>query len=241
MRFSSRSVLIASAAALAATTLSGTASADGSDPVLYHHGSVTTPPAPTPGAVCFSSLGAPDTEDFIPSQKFEPKFRRFKSLAAESFRCAGSGTFELTQVNVVGSYFNGPGPADSVTVKIYPDKAGEPDDDTVLCSYPDLTYTNGPSFNVVLPQPCAVASGQTYWLNVRANMAFAQGGQWGWEVTPEQTGPPGDWKNPRDTFGTDCVRYQNGIDMKDCLVFPLGTDFIFSIGADGPAPRPSRN
>jgi hypothetical protein len=65
----------------------------------------------------------------------------------------------------------------------------------------------------------------SYWVSVTATMAFASGGEWGWEVTSNQKqGIDGQWENPGGGFGV-CPTWG---DVVTC-VGSTGPDFMFTL------------
>jgi len=218
--------MVAGAAALAlAATFAAPANA-GSGPTVSHRG-VAGPAAAAaaPAAVCFSSAAA--DVGSVTSQNFETAFDASDTHAAGDFKCPGTiGAFKIKKVSVIGQY-SGSGPADSVNVTIYNNTSGEPG--SVRCSYPNLPYTNGPSFVIALPSACRVANGKAYWVEVQANMNLDPAGQWFWEAGTPADFKPADFKNPGNGFGTPCPTYQNDLYLLDCLPTLPGPEVIFTI------------
>lgn len=227
MRPRALSAMVAGAAALAlAATFAAPANA-GSGPTVSHRGVAGPAAAASPGAVCFSSAAA-DVGNAVTSQNFARADNAFDTHTAGDFKCPGAtGAFKIKKVSVIGQYFNGAGPADSVNVTIYNQTGGEPG--SVKCSYKNLPYTNGPSFVIALPSACQVANGKAFWVEVQANMDFATGGQWGWELGTPADLKQADFKNPNDGFGTGCTQYQNDLYMIDCIPSLTGDEVIFTI------------
>ena len=140
----------------------------------------------------------------------------------------------------MGNYGASEGPPEWFDVYVYPDTGGEPSD-TAVCSYAQQRFkTTGsfvaPTFTIKkLKGPaCKVDIRTTYWLEVRAHMAFEHGGQIRWELTSDLTGYPADWRNPDDGFGTECTSFSQagtgkGRDMRDCFGMPGPPDLIFSV------------
>ena len=152
---------------------------------------------------------------------------------ADDFVCARSA--KLKSVRWLGYYYGGGGPAESFNVYVYADNRGEPSD-TAMCSYPeqklrDLGGVSFPNFTIkkLKGSACKLRADTTYWLEVQAHMAFQLGGQFGWAVTPDQTGHAADWRNPDGGFGTSCAVFQNGTDMQTCVGISGTPDFMFSV------------
>ncbi len=226
MRPRALSAMVAGAAALAlAATFAAPANAEGSGPTATQRGVAGPAAAAAPAAVCFSSAAA--FGNFVTSQNFEAANDALDTHAAGDFKCPGTiGAFKIKKVSVIGAYSNGPGPADSVNVTIYNNTSGEPG--SVRCSYPNLPYTNGPSFVIALPSACRVANGKAYWVEVQANMNLDTAGQWFWEVGNPVDFKQADFKNPGGGFGTGCTVYQNDLYLPDCFT-DVGDDVIFTI------------
>ena len=165
MRPRALSAMVAGAAALAlAATFAAPANAEGSGPTATQRGVAGPAAAASPGAVCFSSAAA-DVGGAVTSQNFERANNAFDSQTAGDFKCPGrTGAFKINKVSVIGQYTPEGGPADSVNVRIYNNTSGEPG--SVKCSYRNLPYTNGPSFEIALPTACRVANGKAYWVEV---------------------------------------------------------------------------
>ena len=155
------------------------------------------------------------------------------SDAADDFTCVRPTT--LKGVRWAGYYYEY-GPADSFNVYVYADNDGEPLD-TAACSYTEQKYKpTGPQTGVVdfsikklKGRACKLDAKTTYWLEVRALMDFGSRGQYGWELTLDQTGYPADWRNPDGGFGTSCAVFQNDTDMQTCVGISGTPDFMFSV------------
>jgi len=227
MRSRALTAMVAGAGALAlAATFAAPANA-GSGPTASQRGVAGPAAAAAPGAVCFSSAAA-DVGDAVTSQNFEDAFNAYDTHAAGDFKCPGAtGRFKIKKVSVIGQYTLDGGPADSVNVTIFNQTSAEPG--SVRCSYSNLPYTNGPSFEIALPSACRVANGKAYWVEVQANMNFDPNGQWFWELGTPADMKQADFKNPGGGFGTPCPQYQNDLYLPDCLVGLPGDEVIFTI------------
>ncbi len=215
-------VMLGAAAALAIssmTTAGATASQLPAAPALSHSGQAAPVSTPTdPADVCFSNETG-DTGQALVSQNFEAGLDAYDSMGADDFTLTQDCTIE--SVDVLGQYFNGPGPATSETVTIYADASGSIG--PVITSQTVVgTDTNG-SFNIPL-QDVPLEEG-TYWLSVQINMAYDPAGEWGWENTSNGVGNAAQWQNPQDGFATGCTTWSN---MQGCLS-AVGPDFMFAI------------
>ena len=140
------------------------------------------------------------------SQNFEAAFDAYDDQLADDF-VVPAGGWTIGQVNVIGVYFNGPGPARDVNVFFYYDSATLPG-----APVPGGTYMNVPiasgnatgSYNIVLPSNLTLTPG-TYWVSVQPNMDFSPNGQWGWTDRTVQSNSGAAWENPGGGFGTACT------------------------------------
>jgi hypothetical protein len=167
---------------------------------------------------------AGDTGRAVVSQNFEPEFNVYDNRGADDFTLLRRCT--IATVEVIGTYFDGIGGADSVDVKFYADGGGTPGallEHRKNLGYSDPTGTG--SFTIPLAVPVPLKAG-TYWVSVRANIDFSTRGQWGWSTVGMAKGSHAKWKNPGDGFGTGCVTYG---DLKTCVPVDEGPDFAFAL------------
>jgi hypothetical protein len=142
----------------------------------------------------------------IVSQNFESTFDAYDSAAADDFTVPAGAVWKLKEVDVLGVYFNGSGPASSEDVVIFKDKNG--DIGKPLATFANVKGTdNGTgSFAITLPKTVKLKAG-VYWLSVVANMSFSQGGEWGWELQNAQNGDAAMWENPANGSGANCTTW----------------------------------
>jgi hypothetical protein len=172
-------------------------------PGLVAHGKAVIPSRPDAGVI-YAQMGT-DSGVAILSQNFESEFASYDSAAADDFTLTRSAT--VTDVNVVGQYFSGPGPADSFDVIFYKSCHGHTwwrpcrvlEWEHFVNTYQEYENMVG----IHLPHPPKLKPG-TYWVSVVANMNFAVGGEWGWENQREVSGQPAVWQNPGGGMGTGC-------------------------------------
>jgi len=218
------------AVAAAALAMAGYSSIAAAGPSSHFVGQAKAHAAHRGDAVLYSQDGT-DTLNAIVSQNFEATFAAYSAAAADDFHVPSGQIWCITEVDVLGQYFNGSGPSDSVDVTIYKDAGGKPGD--VVSTATGLSYTNGSSFHVKLPPP-KPSSGYregTYWVSVVANMAFGAGGEWGWEVQTEINGGEASWQDPGGGFGF-CSSWDT---IGNCFGTP--GDFMFAlIGTQGKCP-----
>jgi hypothetical protein len=197
--------LIALAAALA---LSATSTAQAQNPTVLghgtkaHHGSLRGTDRRL--TVLYDQTGNPAGTAIV-SQNFESSFDQYDSAAADDFTVPAGVQWTLKEVDVLGIYFNGSGPASSEDVAIYKDKHG--DIGKALVTFANVKGTDsGGDFAITLPKTVKLKAG-TYWLSVVANMSFTQGGEWGWELQNTPNGDPAMWENPNNGSGANCTTW----------------------------------
>lgn len=160
------------------------------------------------------------------SQKFEPAHTKFDNRGADDFRLKRTCTVDL--VTVKGSYFNGSGPADWISVIVYHDKGGKPG--TIVRQFNHRSYTDSSGQgNFAIALPAFDLNPGLYWISVQARMSYTEGGQWGWDTSYNLHNNQPVWRNPDDGFGSGCTTYQSlfdcGFDDEDG-----GESFAFTIG-----------
>ncbi|MFH1197155.1 MAG: hypothetical protein V1720_15770, partial [bacterium] len=163
----------------------------------------------------------------ITSQNFEASNDAYDNYAADDFDVVG--TWSVTSVEVVGVYFNGSGPVNSVNVWFYSNVSNLPGASVfqALNVVPSAGLATG-SFTIPLSTPAVLPAGH-YWLVVQANMDFAVGGQWGWTERTVQAFNPSAWQNPGGGFGTSCSSW--GYRISACGV-GNDIDLAFRINGD---------
>jgi hypothetical protein len=142
------------------------------------------------------------------SQNFETANDPFDNQLADDF-VVPAGGWTVGQVNVLGVYFNGPGPATDVNVFFYVNAGTLPGAPVAGGTYLNVPITAGAAtgaFQIVLPTPLTLAPG-TYWVSVQANLNFTPGGEWGWTDRVVTSNSPAAWQNPGGGFGTPCTAW----------------------------------
>jgi hypothetical protein len=168
---------------------------------------------------CYSQLSL-DTGVSNVSDKYEPVFHAYDNRAADDFVL--TKPCRVRSIDVIGTFYDGIGPAESEQVRLSYDNGGTPGA-TIASQRVIGTYVfGGGSFHLVLHRPIRLPLG-TYWLSVRANVIFEQSGQWGWNSIDHRVGALPVWKNPLDGYQTGCTTYQP-------LHVCLGQDPDFSLG-----------
>lgn len=202
---------LSAAALVAATTFAGTASAHNTTPNVVHQGTVAnTAPASTAKGACYKQ-NKNDSGVGIVSQKFgdDPGYN---SEGAADFTVKKRCTIGTVVAN--GVYFNGTGPATSETVTFYKAKKGVPG--KVIKAQTVKGKDSAGTFTIALKKAVKLKKG-SYFVSVVANMDLSAGGEWGWELTSDQSGNIDQWQNDGGAFGvcptwgnvTDCVGYGN--------------------------------
>lgn len=167
-----------------------------------------------------TSTGQADSGIGIVSQNFEATFDQYDAQAADDFRVPAGG-WTISEVEVTGVYFNGPGPAVSETVTFYENSpTNKPG--AVINSFTVTGTDSGGSFCIPISQ--ALNAGH-YWVSVVANMDFQSGGEWGWEnLVPPKVRKWAHWRNPGFGFGV-CKHWRK---EKNCIPDGQG-DHIFTL------------
>ena len=139
------------------------------------------------------------------SQDFEAANDAFDDFTADDFVVPGGQTWNITEVDAQGVYFNGAGPAASFHVFFYQNSGGLPG--TNVYTAMAQPYVNAAGvFQVSLTVPAVLTAG-TYWVSVQARMDFSPNGQWGWTDRTVQANSPAAWQNPGGGFGVGCLTW----------------------------------
>ncbi|HEX4510545.1 MAG TPA: hypothetical protein VH328_10710 [Burkholderiaceae bacterium] len=189
-------IVLAASAALGLAA--GSASAV---PVASHLGRVVSAPGVLKGHVLCENNGT-DSGTGIASETFTD-FSGYDSSGAADCRIKAAAF--VTEVDTLGQYFNGSGPANSVTLTIYKDKGGLPG--KVVAAYPGLAYTDSTGVGGLdVKFKRTLLTKGTYWFAVQPSMTFAAGGQWGWELQSEAVGAADLWEE-QGGLGTGCLTW----------------------------------
>jgi hypothetical protein len=215
-----KTVLLASAAIFA---LSAGASAATHPTAVATHAQAHQIVSAAPGSTTLYDQNNNDNGVGLVSQNFESTFDAYDAQAADDFQVPSGHKWKVKEVDVTGVYFNGSGPATSVNIFVYKNKGGLPNGaPKVECDNLNIAQDNGGSFVIKIPKSCKISlKAGTYWLSVQANLAFSQGGEWGWEGNAVQTGNAYAWQNPGGGFGL-CTTWGT-----ECLGY--GPDFMFAL------------
>jgi hypothetical protein len=149
------------------------------------------------------SATRPATENgfAVSSQNFESAYDAYESVGAQS--CSlDSARARIRGIVVIGTYYDGLGPADSMSITFYGDEAGIPGAVLTSQTVSGTAVSNQGAFDLPLaPFTIRRAEHRTFWFSVQANMSFERSGQWGWWATPIAHGVPDQWENPGGGFG----------------------------------------
>ena len=177
--------------------------------------------------VLWYQMDSPGTSS-ITSQNFETVNDIYDSFAADDFGLMDD-IWSVTQIDILGAYYNGSGPASSVNVWFYSDSSGLPGQ--VIYSALNIIPVNGittGSFSIILPNPVVLFEGM-YWFCVQANMDQNPYGQWGWTERTASNFNESAWRNPGGGFGTTCTSWKPRV--AECSV-GAGPDLCFSLIGD---------
>src|SRR5207253_3287982 len=190
-----------------------------------------------PAVTLYDQLNNPGTIS-TGSQDFETANNAFDDFTADDFVVPGGQTWNITEVDAQGVYFNGPGPAASFHVFFYANSGSLPG--TLVYSAMNQPYVNSAgTFQVTLGAPAVLTPG-TYWVSVQARQDFAPAGQWGWTDRTVQANNPAAWQNPGGGFGVGCLTW--GV-RTTCVGDPAAPDQMFrligTIGGATPTATPT--
>jgi len=163
--------------------------------------------------VLYDQTGNPSGDgDFISQDFVNPANDIYDSQGADDFGVPTGETWIIEKVLVVGSYYNGSGPALGFNVFFYYGYNGTLPGTEIYSAF-NQSYTDDGAggFTITLSTP-AVLYGYAYpyWVSVQSYMEFAVGGQWGWEVANGPMLDPAVWQNPGDGFGTGATTWTPG-------------------------------
>ncbi len=154
--------------------------------------------------------------------------------AADDFTVpAGVGAWQVTAVQVAGSYFSGGGTktVSGVNVTFYADSGGLPGSVINNYSVPaaSVSGTDTGNFCVPLSPAANLAANAHYWVSVQAVQSNSW--YWGWYERTVQSNSLAAWQNPSNGLGTGCTHWT-----------PLGAcypgsspDLLFSLYGTAPA------
>jgi hypothetical protein len=147
----------------------------------------------------------------INSQNYEPTYDTYDNQAADDFVVpAGSSSWAIHRIEVVGLYSGSGILVNSVNVQFYSNAAGLPG--TLISSQtvvPSIGLSGG-NFVLDLNPPVTLAPG-TYWISVQANLngnPDPSWDQWLWRERVVQSNNPAAWQNPGNGFPSQgCITW----------------------------------
>jgi hypothetical protein len=143
------------------------------------------------------------------SQDFEAANDAFDNQTADDFVVPGGQSWQVTEVDATGVYFNGPGPAASFNVYFYTSVVSGTYTipGTPVYTATAQTYINSAGvFQITLGSPANLTSG-TYFVSVQARQDFTPAGQWGWTDRTVQANQAATWRNPAGGFANACTNW----------------------------------
>src|SRR5207253_2906051 len=176
------------------------------------------------------------------SQDFEAAFDPFDDFTADDFVVPGGQTWNISEVDVQGTYDGFTGPAVAFHVFFYQDSGGLPGTQVYAAMNQPYTSSNNIDFVINL-STAAVLSPGTYWVSVQARLDFNVGGQWYWQDRTVQSNNGAAWENPGGGFGI-CTTWGRRGDPAGCNIDPGVPDQVYrlagTIGGGGtPSPTPT--
>jgi len=203
-------------------TICGDASA--AAPVAAHDGAVRHHPVRAHKLTTLYDQTGHDSGIAIVSQNFEDDFDTYDTMVADDFAVPEGTRWRIREIEVIGTYFNGIGPAQSLNISIHRNKDGLPG--KLVAKYDSIAMVddNQGSFVVRLPNWLTLKPGG-YWISVQANMDFVEGGEWGWETASIVVHDPALFQNPGDGFASGCTTWAP---LKSCIDSAQG-DMLFAL------------
>jgi hypothetical protein len=159
----------------------------------------------SPNVVLYNQYDHPSASSYS-SQNFEPSLDGYDDFVADDFIVPAGQKWSINQVDVLGAYFNGSGPAASMNVFIYTEAITLPG--TLLDSRTNLSFTSVYTNFAITISPTIMLPTGKYWLSVQANENFDPNGQWGWTGRTITSNYPAAWQNPGGGFGSQCTSWK---------------------------------
>jgi hypothetical protein len=209
------------AAASIAALVVGTASEAGPPPPFF---SIKSGPFPKGSKILYNQ-NSNNAGTAVPSQNFTGGSSAvYSSQGADEFVVPRGRTWQITQVDVTGVYYQGSGPPTSEGVTFYKNANGYPGEAVKNGSFNNLNGGIGPDFTISLPGSGLKLKSGTYWISVVANMDLEAAGAWAWQVNGVRHGKLALWRNPNGGFETGCTNWST---LEDC--FGYGPDLMFAL------------
>src|SRR5437868_5441805 len=144
--------------ALCAVLVSGAGAAT-SRPAFANKGHYVQRTIRPSSAVTLYDQTANDSGISIVSQNFESSFDAYDCEAADDFVVPDGAKWRVTEIDILGTTFNGSGVAESETLFIYKDKNGKPGKTVAEYDGHNATETFGPAIAELTP-PARLRPGQ---------------------------------------------------------------------------------
>jgi hypothetical protein len=189
----------------------------------------------TPSVTLYDQYNNAGTASTV-SQDFETANNAFDNQLADDFVVPAGQTWQVTEVDARGLYFNGPGTAASFNISFYTNSGSNLPGPPVYIAT-GLSYTGNPDFVITLFAPATLVPG-TYWVSVQARMDFTPGGQWGWTDRTVTSNNGAAWQNPGGGFGTACTPSW-GRRGAICAIDAAAPDQVFRIVGTVITPTPT--
>ena len=146
----------------------------------------------------------------INSQNFTSTYSKtYNAAGADDFVVPKKTTWTVTEVDMLGIFYNGSGPATSENVTFYKDNKGVPGKAAKGGTFTDLNGTRQLRFlHYPLGKKGVKLKSGHYWVSVVANCGFLTVcGQWGWYLNGTIHNDAAVWENPGNGFGTGCTAW----------------------------------
>ncbi len=200
----------------------------------------------SPDAVLWAQTAAGNTNGgTTASSKFEPLFSTYSSQAADDFENTGSTPWQITQVNLHGTYEGGTGNSvvTSLLIQVYSNNIDQPGLLLISQTVPSAQITGLATgdFTVSLSPPLIVGPGR-YWLSAQAYKPdfLATGRQWSWYEKEIKVLNGSVWKQPGDAYGKHCLIFLPRVATCDQPTNSENYDLLFQVignaGANNPVP-----
>jgi hypothetical protein len=162
----------------------------------------------------------------VPSQNFESAYDAYDCEGADDFVVPRGVKWRVKEIYVMGTYFDGVGPADSENVVFYENDHGKPGN--VIAAFNGIVTPDDGSglLTIDLGKGVKLKHGH-YWVSAQANQNFENSGQFGWlTFDTEVFNKPSVWRNPNDGFGTGCTDWGT---TQACSGFDMLGDYKFAL------------
>jgi hypothetical protein len=221
----SKTVLLAASAALVLVAIGGVR-AGGLAAVSVRQQPKHTTLFPHSGAKLLYDQSEADNGNAIRAENFESDLDAYDAEGADDFKVPAGETWKISEVYVVGIYFEGSRSADSFNVTFYESRKGKVGKPVKACMNASYRYDTQFDFGMeYITCKVALTSG-AYFVAVQANTLFFEGGEWGWLTNNTVRRNPSMWRNPGDGYGTGCTDFAP---TKTCIPYDEGGDFAFAL------------